>query len=269
MPIERCNGINVSYELSGAGPETAVLIIGLGDQKEGWAFQIPALTKAGYKVLTLDNRGIGGSGKPEGPYTPKQMADDVKVLVDKLGIGNLHMVGFSMGGMIAQEYALANPGDLRSLVLASTYAEPGPFCLRLFDHWKTLTEGSGWQAGLANVLLWCFSPTFYEDQPDFAKEIDEGVPEIKLTDHSFLAQLAAITNFNNTARLSEIGGPTMVIANELDILIPPVLSERLRDGIEGARWHPCQGGHASLWEYPDAFSAVLIDFMDQHKAHKT
>lgn len=262
MPIVSCNDIDIAYELAGDGPETVVLIIGLADQKEGWGLQVPALVEAGYQVLTLDNRGIGDTSKPDGPYTPRQMAKDVKALVETLGIRDVHMVGFSMGGMIAQEFALAYPDCLRSLVLASTYSEPGPFCDRLFNSWRTLTSASGWEVAVTNVLLWCFSPTFYEDQPDFAKEVDDGICEIKLSNESFLAQLDAITNFDVTDRVSGISTPTMVLANEEDILIPPVLSKRLCDQIAGSKWHMCRGGHASLCEYPYEFNNTLIEFFD-------
>ena len=79
---------------------------------------------------------------PPGPYSTALFAQDTKALVDELGLRDFHLVGVSMGGMIAQEYAIANGADLRSLTLACTYAEPGSFCSRMFAFWAELLPGS-------------------------------------------------------------------------------------------------------------------------------
>src|SRR4249920_2247788 len=115
MPVTRVNDIDVNYRLEGGGPETIVLVNGLADDLETWVEQMGDFLAAGYRVLRFDNRGIGKSGRPRGPYTTAQMAADVKALVDHLGLKKFHLVGVSMGGMIAQEYALAHGGDLKSL----------------------------------------------------------------------------------------------------------------------------------------------------------
>ncbi|MGN6754540.1 MAG: alpha/beta fold hydrolase, partial [Intrasporangium sp.] len=114
MPTANVNGVTLNYELTGEGPETIVLINGLADDIESWGFQVPDFVDAGYRVLTIDNRGIGKSDAPEGPYTSRMLADDAKAVVDQLGITGFHLMGVSMGGMISQEYALAYPDDLKS-----------------------------------------------------------------------------------------------------------------------------------------------------------
>ena len=114
MPVARINDIEVNYKLEGDGAETIVLINGLADDLETWVFQVEDLLAAGYRVLRFDNRGIGASSKPAGPYSSRMLADDAKALVDSLGITDFHLMGVSMGGMIAQEYALAYGPDLRS-----------------------------------------------------------------------------------------------------------------------------------------------------------
>src|SRR5947207_13799963 len=105
MPMTRVNDIDVNYKLEGDGPETIVLVNGLADDLETWAFQLDDLVGAGYRVLRFDNRGIGTSSAPPGPYTTELFAQDTKALVDSLGLSDFHLVGVSMGGMIAQEYA--------------------------------------------------------------------------------------------------------------------------------------------------------------------
>src|SRR3979411_1449684 len=107
---------------------------------ESWGFQVPALREAGLRVLRFDNRGIGATDKPAGPYSSRLLADDAKALVDHLGLTDVHLMGVSMGGMIAQEYALAYPEGLKSLTLACTYAAPGPFCSRMFSLWADMAR---------------------------------------------------------------------------------------------------------------------------------
>src|SRR5215813_351044 len=138
MPMVKVNGVDLNYRLEGEGAETIVLVNGLADDLESWVEQKRDLLDAGYRVLRFDNRGIGKSARPKGPYTTALMAADTKALVDHLGIGKFHLVGVSMGGMIAQEYALAHGGDLRSLALCCTYAAPGPFCSRMFRLWRDM-----------------------------------------------------------------------------------------------------------------------------------
>ena len=106
MPTVSANGLEIAYRLDGEGAETVLLINGLADEKESWGLQADTFIEAGYRVLSLDNRGAGGTTKPAGPYTTRQMADDANAVVGVLGIGEVHLLGFSMGGMIAQEYAL-------------------------------------------------------------------------------------------------------------------------------------------------------------------
>ena len=153
MPTVSANGLEIAYRLDGEGAETVLLINGLADEKESWGLQAGTFIEAGYRVLSLDNRGIGGTTKPAGPYTTRQMADDAKAVVDVLGIGEVHLLGFSMGGMIAQEYALAYGDTLRSLVLYATYAEPGPYCLRLSKTFETLARNCGMAPSVRAVLL--------------------------------------------------------------------------------------------------------------------
>ncbi len=123
MPTATVNGINLNYKLEGPDDaETIVLINGLADDLESWGLQVPAFLEAGYRVLSFDNRGIGTSDKPAGPYTSRMLADDAKGLVDVLGITDFHLMGVSMGGMIAQTLAIDHPERLLSLVsiMAST-----------------------------------------------------------------------------------------------------------------------------------------------------
>lgn len=266
MPTVFANGIEIAYRLDGEGSETILLINGIADEKESWSMQVGALIAAGYQVLSFDNRGVGETAKPVGAYTTRQMAADAKAVVDALGIGKVHMLGFSMGGMIAQEYALAYGDTLHSLVLYATYAEPGPYCLRLFETWEKLARYCGVESAVRDVLLWCFTPAFYEDQKDLAKEFDDSVQALNLTSESFLGQLTAIQQHDTTDRLGEITLPTLVLAGAEDILIPPMQSHRIYDCMVGAGWLTVPGGHAACWEFPASFNAAVLDFVGSNRA---
>jgi 3-oxoadipate enol-lactonase len=97
MPVARVNDIDVNYKLEGDGAETIVLINGLADDLETWVFQVDDFLAAGYRVLRFDNRGIGASSKPAGPYSSRMLADDAKALVDSLGLTDFHLMGVHMG----------------------------------------------------------------------------------------------------------------------------------------------------------------------------
>jgi pimeloyl-ACP methyl ester carboxylesterase len=121
MPIAKVNGININYKVRGE-EEHLILISGYGtDQTAGWLFQTPAFKKH-YRVITFDNRGAGKTDKPSGAYSIKMMADDTVGLMDYLGIEESHILGISMGGMIAQVIAINYPERINKLILASTFA---------------------------------------------------------------------------------------------------------------------------------------------------
>jgi 3-oxoadipate enol-lactonase len=265
MPFAAVNGLELNYRLEGDGPETVVLVNGLADDLETWGFQVEPLLTAGYRVLRFDNRGVGASSKPIGPYTTRMFAEDTKALVDHLGLSPFHMVGISMGGMIAQEYALGWPADLASVVLACTYASPGPFCGRMFAFWADLVVHAGLSSVMRDVLLWCFTPKFFEDRPEEAAQYDTGMRMINQPVPAYLAQLWSIQHHDTTGRLADIKTPTLVLAGERDILIPVALSKRLQEGIPGAEWATTAGGHACVWEHPDDFNRCVIEFLSRHR----
>jgi 3-oxoadipate enol-lactonase len=263
MPVAHVNGIDINYKLEGDGDETVVLVNGLADDLETWVLQMDALLGAGYRVLRFDNRGIGGSSMPEGPYTTALFAQDAKALVDELGITDFHLLGVSMGGMIAQEYALAHPGDLRSLTLACTYAAPGPFCSRMFAMWADMAPVNGVPFIMRDVTLWAFTVPFFEEREEELREFEGEMAQMTQPTEAYLAQLHSIRTHDTTQRLGEITVPTLVLAGEEDILIPVRLSRRLHEAIAGSAWATTPGGHACLWEHPEPFNDAVLAFLSQ------
>jgi len=263
VPYAEANGLRIHYELAGDGPRTIVLVNGLADDLASWAFQMDALLHAGFQVLRFDNRGVGETTCPSGPYTTRLLARDTKALVDYLQITDFHLLGVSMGGMIAQEYALAFPADLRSVTLASTYASPGPFCSRMFALWADLAPVVGTPTVMRDVTLWAFTREFFESRQEELSEFEGAMQFSSQPLHAYLAQLSAIRTHDLTERLDEIEVPTLVVAGESDILIPVALSKRLAEGIRASRWALTPGGHAAMWEYSAEFNSVVIGFLNE------
>jgi 3-oxoadipate enol-lactonase len=227
MPDAFVNGITINYlvdnEVGTAG--TIVLINGLADDLYSWDFQIPALVDAGYRVLRFDNRGIGATDTPEGPYTSKLLADDA------------------------------------SLTLACTYGAADPFCQQMFAMWGDLAQGLGVPFVMRDVALWAFTGSFFEERPEEAVEFGDAMASLEMSLDAYLSQLNVIQQHDALPRASQISAPTLVLAGEEDILIPVRLSARLRDAIPGAQWATVPGGHACLWESPDAFNTAFINFL--------
>jgi 3-oxoadipate enol-lactonase len=264
MPVAQVNGIDINYRMEGDGEETVVLVNGLADDLETWMFQVDDLLAAGYRVVRFDNRGVGSSSMPPGPYTTRLFAEDTKALVDHLGLRGFHMLGVSMGGMIAQEYAIAHGEDLRSLVLACTYAAPGPFCSRMFAMWADMAPVNGVPFIMRDVTLWAFTVPFFEEREEELREFEAGMAELPQPTEAYLAQLSSIRTHDASGRLDGIATPTLVLAGEEDILIPVVLSRRLAAGIPGAELRTTPGGHACIWEHPKPFNDIVIEFLAKH-----
>ena len=165
MPKVFVNSIWINYTI--AGPETGewlVLINGLADSLQTWGSFIPSITGgrfSDYRILAFDNRGIGKSSRPPGPYTAEMMATDLHALLLELKIDAFHLLGVSMGGMIAQSYAINYPNGseavqgrrLLSLSLCCTYAEPTLFCERMFSLWADMaTKMSVQDVHVADVI---------------------------------------------------------------------------------------------------------------------
>ena len=261
MPTVRVRDLEIDYRIDGEGDETLVLVNGLADAKESWAGQWPALASR-YRVVSYDNRGVGGTTVTPGPYTTAQMADDLHGLVDALGIDRFHLLGTSMGGMIAQEYAIAHADRLRSVALCNTYAWAGPYCLRMFQLWRELVPHLGVGFTQREILLWAFTPEFVEERPDECDEVERDLAANPQDPAAYLAQLSAIETHDTRDRLGAITCPTLTLVGERDLIIYPSLSRRMHDALPRSTWVEVPGGHACLWELPDPFNEAVLRFLE-------
>jgi 3-oxoadipate enol-lactonase len=257
------NGIDIHYRITGDGASTLVLINGVGDDLDGWVNQVDDFVRAGLRVVSYDNRGVGRSGAPPGPYTSAELAADLKALVTGLGLGRFHLAGVSMGGAIAQEYAVAHPDDLLSLVLANTFAVADPFTAAAFETWATVALAAGMPVMMRAQAPWIFSPGFYRRSPDRVAELVAGAEGSTQPAAAFAAQMAALNGHDCASRIGAVRVPTLVLAASEDIIIRPELSRGLFDLLAPGfgTWAVVPGGHAAFWEDPRPWNQAVIDFV--------
>ncbi len=258
--------LDIHYRVTGDGPETLVLINGVGDDLEAWANQVDDFAGTGLRVVSFDNRGVGLSSQPPGPYTSPEMAADLEVLATGLGLAPFHLAGVSMGGVIAQEYAIAYGHRLRSLVLANTYAAADPFTRAAFESWAVVAEMAGMAVMMRQQAPWIYSPGFYARHPERVEELIAEAQKSTQPAAAFAAQTAALVAHDAAGRVGAITTPTLVIAADDDIIIRPALSRRLYAALPDATWSSVPGGHAAFWEEPRPWNLAVIDFVRAHGA---
>jgi 3-oxoadipate enol-lactonase len=265
MPVVSANGIDINYQVTGDGKDTIVLVNGVGDDLSGWAYQVDDFAMAGHRVVSFDNRGVGKSSQPPGPYSSRQMADDTKGLVDALDISGFHLVGVSMGGVIAQEYALAFPDDLKTVVLANTYAKADAYTYAGFELWATVAEAAGMPLMMRVQAPWVFSPEFYAAQPAKLTQILLEMERSPQPPAAFRAQISTLLTHDCSERLGTLRTPALVLAASGDIIIRPGLSRRLFEGLPSPKWAQVPGGHAAFLENPAPWNRAVLDFIDKHR----
>jgi 3-oxoadipate enol-lactonase len=263
--IAHAGEADLYYEVSGAGSPTLVLVNGVGDPLEGWVNQTQEFLAAGLRVVSFDNRGVGRSSQPPGPYTSAQMAADLHAVVTAAGLDAFHLAGVSMGGVIAQEYALAHPANLRSLVLANTFAAADPFTRAAFQTWAQVAEAAGMPMMMRAQAPWIFSPGFYAEHPDRVAELIAEAEQSTQPAGAFAAQTAALVDHDARDRLAGLTTPALVIAAADDIIIRPALSRELLEALPDATWTVVPGGHAAFWENPGPWNQAVLEFVHAHR----
>jgi 3-oxoadipate enol-lactonase len=265
MPNVRVGDIEMFYVEAGQG-EPLVLIMGYGGDHLAWGLQLPAFAER-YRVIAFDNRGVGQTDTPDHPYTIRMMAEDTVGLMDKLGVGCAHVLGVSMGGMIAQELALNHPQRVRSLHLGCTLGRPDNYLRAISASWREVRERFDRAATLRFIAPWLFAAVTYRDRPEFVEMVFQNAlanPHPQ-TLTGFLRQGEAIQSHDTLDRLPAIRCPTLVSVAEHDILVPPYFSRELAAQIPGATLRVVpDAGHVYFWERPDLFNTLSLDFFAAH-----
>ena len=265
MPHVDTNGIVTFYEDAGQGP-AVVLVHGHSADLRLWELQTPALVEAGYRVIRYDVRGHGRSTAPRTGYTWENYAFDLRDLLDSIDVPRAHVVGLSMGGGIALQFALDFPDRVSSLVLVDT-ALPGfdysPEFGSAIEELVAAARAEGPRAAFER--LWLTHPLF-----DGIRRFPERFELIR----TMALAYAAADYLDETPytpperqavdRLAELRTPTLVLVGELDIPDFQIIAEVLAGNIAGARLQViADSGHVPPLEQPEAFNQTLLGFLDE------
>jgi len=262
MERARIDGIDLAYELRGGGAPV-VMIHGAQGDKTMFASLASAFAD-NYRVLTFDQRGSGLSDKPDVPYSIAMLADDTAGLMDHLGISPAHVVGVSMGGMIAQELALRHPQKIRSLVLGCT-AAGGPRAVRLgggalasaYSTQSMTAEERG--KALAEAA---FSKGYLAQHPEVITSMIEARRQRPIDSRAFARRRKAAAEHDAYDRLPRIHCPTLVIAGRDDALIAWENSRIIAERIKGAQLVVLEpAGHCFWLEQPEQTLDAIASFL--------
>src|SRR5579863_8315132 len=265
MQRSRINGVELAYELRGAG-EPLVMIHGAQGDQTMFAGLAAALAPS-YQVLTFDQRGSGLSEKPDMDYSIAMLADDTAALMDHLAISSAHIIGVSMGGMIAQEFALRHPHKVRSLVLGCT-TPGGPKAIRLGGEalssaysTRPMTPEERGKA-LAEAA---FTKGYVARHPEIIASMIEARRNRPIDSAAFPHRMKAAMEHDTFDRLGKIRCPTLVITGKDDALISWQNSRILAERIKGAEQVILEpAGHCFWMEQPKQSHDVIAGFVKKH-----
>jgi len=255
----RANGIDLHYTIEGNGP-WLVMSHSLACNLAMWDAQAAALAQR-FKVLRYDMRGHGRSDVPGGAYTLELLAADAKGLCDALGVREAHWVGISIGGMIGQTLALAEPRLLKSLVLANTTSRNPPEAAPMWAERIRIAETQGMEAHVEPTLARWFTEGFRNAHPERVAPIADAIRSTPVA--GFVGCCHAIPKINLTARLKEIRCPALVIAGEHDPGATVAVARTIHENLPGSELVVLPAAHLSNVEQPEGFNRALVQFYDR------
>lgn len=264
MPAVTANNIQMHYEESGSG-DPLLLIMGITAPGSVWELHAE-FWKDTFRCIMPDNRGVGLSDKPEGPYSSAMMADDHAALLQALEISSARIVGVSMGSIIAQQLALRHPDMVESMVLMCPWARCDAYARGIFNHMETIKARLTPDEFMEFIQLLIFAKGSWDDPDTYQGFLDgrkdAACQAIQQPLHGLVAQSIACKEHNTLSDLARIACPTLVIGGEDDIFTPPWMSKEVAAAIPGAELHLYPGaGHAFHWERIEDFNPRVRDWL--------
>jgi 3-oxoadipate enol-lactonase len=262
VPYADRGDAQIFWESEGTG-DPVLLVMGLGYPSAMWYRLLPYLTDR-HTVLRFDNRGVGNTGVPPGPYSIEQMAEDALAVLDAAEVRSAHVVGASMGGFVAQELAIRHPDRVRALVLACTHTngphalQPDPAAIELLTSRTSMTP---------REAAWAAVPFVYALDTERSR-IEEDI-EVRMRQptepQGYALQLAAAVGHAGTyERLPQISSPTLVVHGTVDRLVNPANAPVLAGRIPGARLVLVEGAsHILFTDRTEEVGKVLASFLDE------
>ncbi|WPP50342.1 alpha/beta fold hydrolase [Catalinimonas niigatensis] len=267
MPHLRANGIQLYYEERGSG-DPLLLIMGITAPGSVWEKHV-AYWEQHYRCILVDNRGVGFSDKPQGPYTTAQMADDHAELLKSLGISNAGVVGVSMGGTIAQQLALRHPEMVKTMVLMCPWARcdrKGEAIFKHMMHAKAHLRPEDF-SNFVQLLIYHKSSW---DQDNVYDELMQAQQDAALDPfpqplHGLEGQAHACISHHVLADLPKIKQPCLVIGGREDMFVPAWMVREVAEAIPGAELHLYEdAGHAFHWEKIEDFNPRVLHWLKEH-----
>jgi len=257
------NGFETYYELHGnQGLPWLVLSHSLACSVRMWDEQIAAFRDR-YRILAYDTRGHGSSDAPAGPYTLDLLADDLKALLDRLGVARAHYCGLSMGGMIGQTFALKHPGMFASLTLADTTSRIPAEAVPAWQDRIRIAESQGMQPLVEPTLARWFTEPYRKAEPQTMRRIGDLIGSTPVAGYVGCCQ--AIPHINLTSRLKEIRCPILVIVGEDDPGTPVAMSKEIHENASGSKLVVLpRAAHLSNIEQSGGFNRALDEFLKAH-----
>jgi 3-oxoadipate enol-lactonase len=258
------DGTNIAYGVWGRRGGSPVLMIqGLGVDHRGWALQRGAFGRR-HRCYAPDNRGTGRSDAPPGPYDLQRMALDALAVLDAEGVERAHVVGASMGGVIAQILGVLHPDRVQSLTLACTACHHHEWRRELLAEWANVVGARGMAGLMDDGMRWLIGPRL---QRRFGVFVNVLARVLVQTDpHAFVAQVDAILDAPDELRfqLPSVAVPTLIVTGSQDTLTPLGDAEELAELIEPSQLYVLRGAaHGLMAEAPNAFNDVVLRFLDE------
>ena len=258
MPLADLGTRKIYYERRGSG-EPLLLIQGMAGHSKIWGEPFLSALARDFDVIVMENRGIGESTDVPGDFTVVDLAEDVVELLDTLGVPDAHVVGISLGGMIAQELVLRHPERVRRLVIACSYCggpeaslrSPGP--LRMMTAMNTRDVEQAIRAGYVSN----FSAEFAADEHNYAP-FKEVALSVAAPVDVIMRQAKAAFGHDTSERLGEITTPTLVLHGDEDDMLEYLNGVLIAKLIPGSTFHTFDHtGHMFWWEHPEDSAALI------------
>jgi 3-oxoadipate enol-lactonase len=266
MPTVRANGIDVNYEVQGEG-EPLVLIPYLAADQACYAFQVAEYAKH-FTCYSVDLRGAGLSGKPEGTYSTELFADDVAAFMQEAGVGQAHIFGLSLGAATGMWLAVKHPGLVRSLSLHSAWDRTDPFLRAVVESWQIMAQGLGsvTEMVIRGIFPWCFTPELYAARTEYVDSLADFVRGRPMPPvDAFLRQSGAVLSHDAQPVLGSIQAPTLLTFGRHDMVTSTRFAGPLSEAIAGSEllvFERC--AHAPIYENVEEFNQRTLAFLQGH-----
>lgn len=266
MPTVQVNGIDINYEAEGKG-EPLVLIPYLAADQACYAFQVAEYAKH-FTCFSVDLRGAGLSGKPDGSYTTELFADDIAGFMQAADIGRAHIAGLSLGAATGMWLAAKHPSKVKSLSLHSAWSGTDPFLRAVVQGWQVMARGldSVTDMVIQGIFPWCFTPEMYAARPDYVDSLADFVRSRPMPPvDAFLRQSAAVLAHDASEVLSSIQAPTLITFGRHDLVTSTRFAGPLTEAIPESElivFEDC--AHAPIYENVEDFNQRTLAFLQRH-----